>query len=70
MSATCCKRPHVDIFICIEMRRERNLGKKKQHPVYSKKDNKSMTFFNVDLEYILLYGFMIPLKSQKTCTRS
>ena len=26
MSATRYKRPHVDIFICIEMRRERNQG--------------------------------------------
>ena len=35
MSATCYKRPHVDIFICIEMGRERNLGIKKEHPVVS-----------------------------------
>ena len=34
MSATRYKRPNVDIFICIEMARERNQGtKKKPHPV-------------------------------------
>ena len=32
MSATRYKKPHVDILICIEMTRERNLGIKK-HPV-------------------------------------
>ena len=34
MSATRYKRPHVDIFICIEMARERNRIIKKNHPVY------------------------------------
>ena len=34
MSATHYKRPHVDIFICIEMPREKNLVIKKTHPVY------------------------------------
>ena len=34
MSATRYKRPHVDIFICIEMGRERNQGIIKKHPVY------------------------------------
>ena len=34
MSATRYKKPHVDILICIEMTRERNLGIKKKHPVY------------------------------------
>ena len=29
MSATRYKKPHVDILICIEMTRERNLGIKK-----------------------------------------
>ena len=29
MSATCYKKPHVDILICIEMTRERNQGIKK-----------------------------------------
>ena len=33
MSATRYKKPHVDILICIEMTRERNLGIKKKHPV-------------------------------------
>ena len=32
MSATCYKRPHVDIFICIEMGRERNQGIIKKTP--------------------------------------
>ena len=32
MSATCYKKPHVDILICIEMTRERNLGTKKKTP--------------------------------------
>ena len=38
MSATRYKRPHVDIFICIEMVRERNQGiiLIKKHPVYHK----------------------------------
>ena len=36
MSATRYKKPHVDILICIEMTRERNLGIKKKHPVHSK----------------------------------
>ena len=36
MSATHYKRPHVDIFICIEMARERNRGTKKTHPVLGK----------------------------------
>ena len=35
MSATRYKRPHVDIFICIEMGRERNQGIIKKHPVYN-----------------------------------
>jgi hypothetical protein len=34
MSATHYKKPHVDIFICIEMARERNRVIKKKHPVY------------------------------------
>ena len=35
MSATRYKRPHVNIFICIEMTRKRHLDtKKKQYPVY------------------------------------
>ena len=34
MSATHYKRPHVDIFICIEMPREKNRVIKKTHPVY------------------------------------
>ena len=34
MSATYYKRPHVDIFFCIEMGRERNQGIKKKHPVF------------------------------------
>ena len=33
MSATRYKRPDVDIFICIEMARERNRIMKKKHPV-------------------------------------
>ena len=37
MSATRYKRPHVDIFICIEMGRERNQGIIKKHPVYLSK---------------------------------
>ena len=35
MSATCYKRPHVDIFICIEMARERNRVIKKNTLYYS-----------------------------------
>ena len=31
------KKTHVDIFIWIEMTRERNLGIKKNHPVYADK---------------------------------
>ena len=32
MSTTRYKRPHVDIFICIEMTRERNGGTKNKRP--------------------------------------
>ena len=35
MSATRYKKLHIDIFICIEMARERNRVIKKKHPVYS-----------------------------------
>ena len=34
MSATHYRKLHVDIFICIEMARERNRVIKKEHPVY------------------------------------
>jgi len=34
MSATHYKKLHVDIFICIEMGRERNRVIKKEHPVF------------------------------------
>ena len=34
MSATRYKKTHVDILICIEMTRERNLGIKRKHPVF------------------------------------
>ena len=45
MSATRYKKPHVDILICIEMTRERNLGIKKKHPVlYERKNNNNLMF--------------------------
>ena len=49
MSATPYKRPDVDIFICIEMARERNRIMKKKHPVLPEE-----LFFSIDSAFIIV----------------
>ena len=56
MSATRYKKPHVDILICIEMTRERNLGIKKTPGIFL-----SHAF------YVLLFEKIMNLKKRRTC---
>ena len=58
MSATRYKRPHVEIFICIEMARERNQGTKKKQKKTKKKKTPGIYELHVTLNLNLILGLI------------